>query len=88
MISETKLHGSFPEVQFLIGCYHAALTFYRNKNGGRIMLYAREGIPVKLLSHDIPFVEIFLLRLIFTKRNGLLIALTVQIRVGLLTIWS
>ena len=38
MISETKLDSSFPEVRFLIGCYHVAFRFDRNKNGEGIML--------------------------------------------------
>ena len=42
MISETKLDGSFPEVRFLIACYHVAFRFDRNKNGEGIMLCAPE----------------------------------------------
>ena len=52
------------------------------------MLYFAQDIPAKLLSHDVPFIESFLLRLIFAKRNGLLTVLTIHIRVVLANIWS
>ena len=55
MVSETKLDDSFPEDQFLIYSFHSPFRFDRKKNGGGIMLYVREDIPAKLLSHDFPF---------------------------------
>ena len=62
MMSETKLHDSFPEGQFLIDGFHSPFRFDCNKNGGGIMLYFREDIPAKLLSHDFPFEESFFCR--------------------------
>ena len=60
-VSETKLDDSFPGSQFLIDGFHSPFRFDRNKNGERIMLYVREDIPAKLLSHDFPFAESFFL---------------------------
>ena len=59
MVSETKLDDSFPEGQFLIDGFHSPFRFDCNKHGGGIMLYVREDIPTKLLSHDFPFTESF-----------------------------
>ena len=57
MVSETKLDDSFPEAQFLIEGFHSPFRFDRNINGGGIMMYVREDIPTKLLSHDFQGVE-------------------------------
>ena len=62
MVSETKLDDTFPVGQFLIEGFHSPFRFDRNKNGGGIMLYVREDIPAKLLSHDFPFTESFFCR--------------------------
>ena len=59
MVSQTKLDDSFSEGQFLIEGFHSPFRFRHNKNGGGIMLYVREDIPPKLLSHDFPFTERF-----------------------------
>ena len=53
MVSETKLDGSFPQGQFLIETFYSPFRFDRNKNGGGIILYVWEDIPVKLRSHDL-----------------------------------
>ena len=58
MVSETKLDDSFPKGQFLIEGFHSPFRFDSNRNGGGIMLYVREDISAKLLSHDFPCVEI------------------------------
>ena len=58
MVSETKLDDSFPKDQFLIEGFHSPFRFDSNRNGGGIMLYVREDISAKLLSHDFPCVEI------------------------------
>ena len=60
MVSETKSDDSFPQAQFLIEGFHSPFRFDHNSNGGGIMLYVREDIPTKLLSHDFPGVEAFL----------------------------
>ena len=50
MVSETKIDDTFPINQFIIDGYNAPFRLDHNKNGGGIMLFVREGIPVKLLS--------------------------------------
>ena len=59
IVSETKLDDSFPEAQVLMEGFHSPFRFRFdcNINGGGIMLYVREDIPTKLLSHDFPSVE-------------------------------
>ena len=59
MRSEMKLDGSFLEGQFLIEGFHSPFRFDRIRNGRGIMLYVREDIPAKLLSHDFPCAESF-----------------------------
>ena len=50
VISDTKLDKNFPVGQFLIDGYNVLFRFDRNGNGGGILLYIREDIPLKLLS--------------------------------------
>ena len=69
MVSETKLDDSFPEAQFLI---EGPFRFDRNINGSEIMLYVREDIPTKLLSHDFPDVESFFVEINLHKKKWLL----------------
>ena len=54
LISESKLHDSFPEGQFIIDGYHAPFRFDRHGNGGGLLLYVREDIPAKVLHSDFP----------------------------------
>ena len=70
MISETKLDESFPEVQFFIDGYHAPFSYDRNGNGGGILLYVRENIPAKVIHCDFHLPKVFLLKLIFIRKNG------------------
>ena len=49
MISETKLHESFPVSQFLIPGFENAIRLDRSSSGCGIMLSIREGILFKLL---------------------------------------
>ena len=72
MVSETKLDNSFPEGQFLIVELIDFDRFDRNKNGGGIMLYVREDIPAKLLSHDLPHAESFFVEIKLFKKNWLI----------------
>ena len=50
VISDTKLDENFPVVQFFIDGYNVLFRFDKNGNGGGILLYIREDIPLKLLS--------------------------------------
>ena len=48
-ISETKLDDTFPDVQFRMDGYYSPAQFRRdrNKHGGGLMVFIRNGIPVK-----------------------------------------
>ena len=74
MVSETKLDDSFPEAQFLIEGFHSPFRFIFDCdiNGGGIMLYVREDIPTKLLSHDFPGVESFFVEINLHKKKWLI----------------
>ena len=49
MISETKLHESFPVSQFLIPRFENPIRLDRSSSGRGIILYIREEISFKLL---------------------------------------
>ena len=68
MVFETKLNDTFSEAQFLMEGFHSPFRFDRNINGGEIMLYVREDIPTKLLSHDFPGVESFFVEINLHKK--------------------
>ena len=71
MVPETKLDHSFPERKFLIKGFHLLFRFDRNRTGGGIMLYVREDIPVKLLSHNFPSAESFFIKINVYKKKWL-----------------
>ena len=48
-LTESKLDSTFPTNQLLIKDYSEPFRFYRNRNGGGILLYIREDIPCKEL---------------------------------------
>ena len=72
MISESELDESFPEGQFLIDGFHTPFRFDRNKSGGGILLFVREDIPAKVLSHDFPSTESFFVEIILHKKKWLI----------------
>ena len=72
MVFETKLNDTFSEAQFLMEGFHSPFRFDRNINGGEIMLYIREDIPTKLLSHDFPGVESFFVEINLHKKKWLI----------------
>ena len=49
MISETKFDPSFPSGQFQIHGYSEPYRFDRNVNGGGMLVFIREDIPIKLI---------------------------------------
>ena len=59
MISEAKIDSSFPSVQFHLEGYAAPYRLDRNANGGGILLYVREDIPLNLLNTDLSIEEFF-----------------------------
>ena len=55
VIKEIKLDSTFPTSQFLIEGYSEPYRFDRNRNGGGVLIYAREDIPSKpLTDHKLP----------------------------------
>ena len=50
MVSETKLDGSFPTVQFLLHGFSVPYRLDGNSKGGGILLFVREDIPSTLLN--------------------------------------
>ena len=64
-IAETKLDSSFKTAQFFLDGFKPPFRYDRNKSGGGILVYVREGVPVKeLRAYNLPediecgFVEI------------------------------
>ena len=51
VITETKLDSTFPTTEFLIESYSEPYRFDRNRNGGGVLIYVREDIPSKPLTH-------------------------------------
>ena len=70
MLSETKIDDSFPKGQFLIKRFGDTFRIDRNVNGGGILFYVREDIPVKLLSVETLPAEIFYVEINLRKKNG------------------
>ena len=49
VIAETKLDNTFATNQFTINGFNPSFRYDRNKNGGGLLIYIREGIPAKQL---------------------------------------
>ena len=71
VISETKLDDSFPTGQLKIPGYASPFRLDRDENGGRIMVFVREDIPVKFLSSENKPIEAFFFELNFHKKKWL-----------------
>ena len=52
MISETKVDEYFPHVQFFLDGFGTTFRLDRNRDGGGVMLFIRNDIPVKVVSAD------------------------------------
>ena len=50
MLSETKLDSSFPHPQFSVEGYSKLYRLDKDRNGGGLILFIREELPIKLLS--------------------------------------
>ena len=77
MVLETKLDGNFldgnfPLVQVLVDGFQQTLRFDQNKYGRDMLLRSREDIPAKLVSDDLPLIEIFYVELTFHKKKCLM----------------
>ena len=66
LISETKLDGSFPSVQFLLDGFSKPYILDRCSNGGVILLYIRDDIHSRPLlnSNKTESIAVFMLRLL------------------------
>ena len=62
------LRNIFPARQFKIPGYASPFGLDQNQNGGGILVFVREDIPVKFLSSEEKLIEVFFLNLIFIKR--------------------
>ena len=51
LIAENKIDTSSPSTQFQIDGYNAPYCLYRNANGRRMFLYARDDIACKVLDN-------------------------------------
>ena len=71
VVSETKLDDSFPTGQFKIPGYASPFRLDRDENGGGIMVFVREDIPVKFLSSENKPIEAFFFELNFHKKKWL-----------------
>ena len=71
VISATKLDDSFPAGQFKIPGFASPFRLDRNQNGGWIIVFVREDIPVKYLSSEDKPIEAFFFELNFRKRKWL-----------------
>ena len=70
-IDETKLDTSFPDSQFKIdGCQFPLFRKYQDSKGGGKIIYVREGIVAKRLSHcESPSIESICKELTISKRK-------------------
>ena len=72
MLSETKLHSSSPEGQFLIPGYSAPYRIERTCHGGVLMSFVREDIPSNLLLTKNAPIEGFYIEIILRKKQWLI----------------
>ena len=72
MISESKLDGTFPSLQFQIYGFRTPCRLDRNVRG--ILLFARENLTTTILSiHSFPYdIEILVIELSFRKKKWLI----------------
>ena len=71
LISETKLHDSFPTAQFLLNGFSKRYVDWC-LNGGRILLYIRDDVPSRLLFNSNKAESIFA-EINFRKKKWLIV---------------
>ena len=72
MVLEIKLDESFPQSQFKISGISRPFKLDRNSNGGGIMLFAREDIPVELIFTEISANKGIYVKINFRKQKWLI----------------
>ena len=75
MVSETKLDETFTTAQFQIEGSQEPIRIDRNKNGGGIMIYIRDGLAAKeIKSHRLRTVEGTFIKLVIRNSKWLIMA--------------
>ena len=71
MVSETKLHDTFPTSQFLMKGYSTPFRKNRTSKGGEILLCVREDILCKIIKTETDaYYEGFLIEINLRKKSG------------------
>ena len=72
IITETKLDGTYPVSPFHIDGYSMLYRLGRNRNGGGVIIYARENIPSTVLRKDLfsNDIEGIFVKMIYRKVSG------------------
>ena len=68
-ITETRVDASFPDDQFFLDGFRTPFQLDRNRNGGGIVLFIRNDIPVKVVSTDDRPIENFYVELNFRNKK-------------------
>ena len=73
-IAETKIDGTFKTSQFLLDGFSKPVLLDQNQHGGGLLIYAREGVPLKELSvYKLPKdIECGMIVISLKKQNWLL----------------
>ena len=77
IITVTKLDGTYPVSQFHIDGYSMLYRLGRNRNGGGVIIYARENIPSTVLRKDLfsNDIEGIFVKIIYRKVSGYFVVL-------------
>ena len=73
LISETKLDNTFPKAQFFLQGYSEPVRLDRTANGGGLLLYLRDDIPVKQLPVIAGNIECVISEVTISKKKWLLL---------------
>ena len=75
MVSETKLDETYSTAQFQVEGFQEPIRLDRNKNGGGIMIYIRDGLDAKeIKSHRLKNVEGLFIKLVIRNTKWLIMA--------------
>ena len=77
MITETKLDDTYPVSQLHIDGYSMPYGLDRNRNGGRVIIYARKNIPSTVLRKDLFSIDIegIFVKIIYRNVSGYFVVL-------------
>ena len=80
VITETKLHKSFPRGQFLLHGYSEQFRLDRNQFGGGLLVFIREDIPCSILNIKQLTIEVLFIEINLRKKSGGYVAHTTLIK--------